>query len=47
MEINNWYANPNVINLTTDGIMDDANKQALLQANGISDVFSVSYFSIN
>jgi hypothetical protein len=43
MEINNWYAKPNVINLTTDGIMDNANKQSLLQANGIADVFSVFY----
>ena len=42
MEINNWYSNPNTISLTTDGIMDNANKQALLQANGISDVFSVN-----
>lgn len=42
MELNNWYANPNIINFTTDGIMDNANKQALLQANGIADVFSVS-----
>ena len=43
MEINNWYSNPNTITLTTDGIMDNANKQALLQANGIADVFSVFY----
>ena len=43
MEINNWYSNPNIISLTTDGIMDNANKQALLQANGIADVFSVFY----
>ena len=42
MEINNWYSNPNTISLTTDGIMDNANKQALLQANGIADVFSVN-----
>jgi hypothetical protein len=42
MEINNWYSNPNTINLTTDGIMDNTNKQALLQANGIADVFSVN-----
>ena len=41
MEINNWYSN--TINLTTDGIMDNADKQALLQANGIADVFSVFY----
>ncbi|HIG32240.1 MAG TPA: hypothetical protein EYQ09_02190 [Flavobacteriales bacterium] len=43
MEINNWYSNPNTISLTTDGIMDSANKQSLLQANGIADVFSVFY----
>jgi len=43
MEINNWYSNPNTISLTTDGIMDNANKQVLLQANGIADVFSVFY----
>ena len=43
MEINNWYCNPNTITLTTDGIMDNANKQALLQANGIANVFSVFY----
>lgn len=43
MEINNWYSNPNSITLTSDGIMDNANKQALLQANGIADVFSVFY----
>jgi hypothetical protein len=42
MEINNWYSNPNVISLTTDGIMDNAIQQALLQANGINNVFSVS-----
>ena len=42
MEINNWYSNPNVITLTTDGIMDNTNQQALLQANGINNVFSVS-----
>ena len=42
MEINNWYSSPNTITLTTDGIMDNANKQALLQANGITDVFSVN-----
>jgi hypothetical protein len=47
MEINNWYSNPNTISLTTDGIMDNANKQALLQANGIADVFSVFYTIIN
>ena len=43
MEINNWYSNPNTITLTSDGIMENANKQALLQANGIADVFSVFY----
>ena len=42
MEINNWHSNPNSITLTSDGIMDNANKQSLLQANGITDVFSVN-----
>ena len=42
MEINNWYSNPNMITLTTDGIMDNANKQSLLQTNGIANVFSVN-----
>ncbi|MGY8988861.1 MAG: hypothetical protein ACKVJA_01225, partial [Flavobacteriales bacterium] len=42
MEINNWYSNPNVITLTTDGIMDNINKQSLLQTNGIDNVFSVN-----
>jgi hypothetical protein len=43
MEINNWYSKPNTISLTTDGIMSNADKQTLLQANGISDIFSVFY----
>ena len=43
MEINNWYSNPNIITLTTDGIMNNANKQSLLKANGITDVFSLFY----
>ena len=41
MEITNWYQNPEVFNLTTDGIMGDTNSQNILQANGIEDVFSV------
>jgi hypothetical protein len=41
MEINNWYSNPNTISLTTEGIMENANKQTLLKANGVADVFSV------
>ena len=40
MEINNWYSNPHTINLEND-IMEDPNAQALLQANGVADVFSV------
>ena len=43
MEINNWYSNPNTISLTSDGIMGDEDKQTLLQANGITDVFSIFY----
>ena len=43
MEITNWYQNPEVLNLTTDGIMGDTNSQNILQANGIEDVFSVYY----
>ncbi len=42
MELNNWYKNPNTINFTTDGIMGDEIKQALLKENGITDVFSVN-----
>ena len=42
MEINNWYSTPNTVTLTTDGIMEDLNKQALLKANGITNVFSVN-----
>ena len=40
MEINNWYSNPNTVNLY-DGIMDNSNIQAQLQENGITDVFSI------
>ena len=47
MEIANWYQNPAIFNLTTDGIMDDANSQITLQANGIEDVFSVSTSTID
>ena len=43
MEITNWYQNPEIFNLTTDGIMEDPNSQSVLQANGIEDVFSVYY----
>jgi len=43
MEITNWYQNPEIFNLTTDGIMGDINSQNILQANGIEDVFSVYY----
>jgi len=42
MEINNWYNNPNTIALTSDGIMEDSNKQIQLKQNGMTDVFSVS-----
>jgi hypothetical protein len=42
MEINNWYSKPNTIILTTNGIMSNEDKQTLLQANGIADVFSVN-----
>jgi len=41
MELNNWYQNPNTINLTTNGIMENINQQILLQANG-EDVFLVN-----
>ena len=47
MEIANWYQNPEIFNLTTDGIMDDANSQIILQANGIEDVFSVYTLDID
>jgi len=46
MEITNWYKNPEIFNLTSDGIMGNINSQITLQANGIEDVFSVS-FTIN
>jgi hypothetical protein len=39
MEINNWYTNPNTINLTTDGIMGNMDMQMQLKQNGV-DVFS-------
>lgn len=41
MEITNWYKNPEIFNLTTNGIMGEPNSQIILQANGIEDVFSV------
>ena len=42
MEITNWYKNPNTIDLTSDGIMENINIQTLLKANGVEDVFSVN-----
>ncbi len=42
MEINNWYSNPHIVNLSSDGIMDNANLQSLLQDNGAADVFSIN-----
>ena len=42
MEITNWYRNPEIFDLTSDGIMGDINKQTILKANGIDDVFSVN-----
>ena len=42
MEITNWYNNPETLNLTSDGIMGNIDKQVILQANGIEDVFSVN-----
>ena len=42
MEITNWYKNPETIDLTTDGIMENIEKQIILKANGIEDVFSVN-----
>jgi len=42
MEVANWYQNPHIFNLTSDGIMEDIIKQNILKANGIEDVFSVN-----
>lgn len=42
MEITNWYKNPDIFDLTTDGIMGNIIKQTILRANGIEDVFSVN-----
>ena len=42
MEINNWYSNPHIVNLSSDGIMGNANLQSLFQDNGAADVFSVN-----
>ena len=42
MEITNWYKNPETLNLTSDGIMGNINKQVILKANGIEDVYSVN-----
>jgi len=40
MNINNWYANPNTVNL--DGaIMMNMSKQMQLRQNGMTDVFSI------
>ena len=47
MELTNWYNNPYIYNLTTDGIMGDPNSQIILQANGIEDVFSVYTLGLN
>ena len=47
MEITNWYQNPETLNLTTDGIMEDANSQIILQANGNEDVFSVNTLGLD
>ena len=41
MEINNWYNNPNIINLEAS-IMNNVQKQIQLKENGKQDVFSVS-----
>ena len=42
MEITNWYKNPETFDLTTDGIMENIDKQIILKANGLEDVFSVN-----
>ena len=44
MEINNWYQNPNSINLEPT-IMNDMTKQGQLQNNGIIDVFSIETYA--
>jgi hypothetical protein len=41
MELNQWYESPEVISLTSNGIMEDVNMQMLLQNNG-SCIFSNS-----
>ena len=41
MEINNWYSNPNIINLS-DAIMANSSIQAQLKINGETDVFSLN-----
>ena len=41
MEINNWYNNPNTINIESS-IMNNIQKQIQLQENGKQNVFSVS-----
>ena len=42
MDLNNWYQNPNTINLAP-AIMMDMTKQMQLMNNGMNDVFSVTY----
>ena len=42
MEITNWYKNPEIFDLSTDGIMGNIDKQVILKGNGIEDVFSVN-----
>ena len=44
MEINNWYQNPNSINLEP-AIMSDMTKQGQLQINGMTDVFSIETYA--
>ena len=44
MEINNWYQNPNSINLEP-AIMSDITKQGQLQNNGMTDVFSIETYA--
>ena len=43
MNINNWYQNPNSINLEP-AIMSDITKQGQLQNNGMTDVFSIETY---
>ena len=41
MKINNWFSNPNIITLSTDGIMGNMQQQMELQQNGTEDVFDM------